>query len=336
MQAMRTNAAPGLSPSVSAPGKLFLAGEYAVLHGSRAAVAAVTVRARAFPDRLEPRPNLLLEASAREAVVLLKEQGIAPMPGIPSIDTSAFRIGRVKAGLGSSAAATVACVAAILARHGLDPAMLRDNILRAAVRAHLAFQHGRGSGADVAASTLGGVLAVRRTTEGEVRASPVAWPAGLPMAVIWSGAEARTTSLIASVEAWRREEPERHDALMAALGTEAAAFLDAVEASRLPDLIASVQGHHRLFRELGESSGAAIVTRALDRLADLARQCRGAAKPSGAGGGDLAVAFFPDPDALGRFLSDVEAEGFLPLQVGIDGHGVIRHRDDRIEEASTP
>ena len=45
------------------------------------------------------------------------------------------------------------------------------------------------------------------------------------------------------------------------------------------------------------------------------RECGGAAKPSGAGGGDIAVAVFPDPDARTFFLDRCTRAGLPPVPV---------------------
>ena len=89
--------------------------------------------------------------------------GSRPVPLPPTeitIDTSAFfdpATGK-KRGLGSSAAATVLLIAALLYLAGVDPLHNRNTLLGVAVRAHRRLQGGRGSGYDIACSTLGGAI----------------------------------------------------------------------------------------------------------------------------------------------------------------------------------
>ena len=52
---------------------------------------------------------------------------------------------------------------------------------------------------------------------------------------------------------------------------------------------------------LGQAAGLPIVTPPFARAAALARELGGAAKPSGAGGGDVGVAFFTDQEAAATF-----------------------------------
>ena len=92
---------------VSAPGKLILAGEYAVLRGGIAVVAAVRRRAvarvvphdpgRVLSPFLDAAARVLESADAADAAALLR--------GSIEVDTSALHDGPTKLGLGSSAAA---------------------------------------------------------------------------------------------------------------------------------------------------------------------------------------------------------------------------------------
>ena len=70
-----------------------------------------------------------------------------------------------------------------------DPAAHRRDILGWALDGHRAVAP-EGSGADVAAATLGGVVRFRR--EAARDAAPVDWPEGLAIDVVWTGSPART------------------------------------------------------------------------------------------------------------------------------------------------
>jgi phosphomevalonate kinase len=78
---------------------------------------------------------------------------------------------RRKLGLGTSAAATVATVGAVLGAHGIpiDRTAYRRQALRLALAAHARAQGGHGSGIDVGASALGGLLEYGRADPSWVR-----------------------------------------------------------------------------------------------------------------------------------------------------------------------
>jgi len=64
--------------------------------------------------------------------------------------------------------------------------------------------------------------------------------------------------------------------------------------------------------QLGVAAQAPIVTDVFKRAADLAKELGGAAKPSGAGGGDIGVAMFATPETARLFaralLDDADPE----------------------------
>ncbi|MEM9057456.1 MAG: hypothetical protein AAGD86_08265 [Pseudomonadota bacterium] len=170
----------------SAPGKLVLTGEYAVLDGAPAVSMAISRRAIV---RVEPASDFCVRApgflsgSVRFAVdadgrlrwlagdpdvrrrLALVDRVVAPLlagrapaPFALRLDTRAFFAadGR-KLGLGSSAALTAALSAALTRHLGL-PAQTPDAFLAAALERHRRVQGGRGSGVDLATSLHGGVI----------------------------------------------------------------------------------------------------------------------------------------------------------------------------------
>ena len=117
----------------TAPGKLFLTGEYVVLGGAPALVLAVDRRARvevtlgagplvvdsvADGTSDEIRDALADElpgGDARAVVAAIRSLGLGRLGGRVSVDSGDFLAGGRKLGLGRSAAALVAAAAACLA-----------------------------------------------------------------------------------------------------------------------------------------------------------------------------------------------------------------------------
>src|SRR5687768_5332192 len=167
---------------LSAPGKLFLAGEYAVLWGGVARIAAVGPRVHAGVRRREdrevrllvqdgalpgtltplgvrwrepPPPPFRFAARAVDATVQAHQRESLgfDLAISPSEEAAPGR----KLGLGGSARAVVlACEATrYVLEAKLDP-------LKLALVAHAQAQGGKGSGGDVAASHAGGLVRYRR------------------------------------------------------------------------------------------------------------------------------------------------------------------------------
>ena len=100
-------------------------------------------------------------------------------------------------------------------------------------------------------------------------------------------------------------------------------FLHAFKQGDLTALIRSVSEHHEALAALGRDSGAPIVDPRLSEIALLAEEEGGAAKGSGAGGGDVAIAFFDEDEAAQSFATRCEAQGYAALNLKLGADGVI-------------
>ncbi|AKF03656.1 Phosphomevalonate kinase [Sandaracinus amylolyticus] len=238
-----------------------------------------------------------------------------------AIDTTALREGSRKLGLGSSAAAAAGTVAAVAAANGLDVSdpSVRARLLPIALDGHRAVAP-EGSGADVAASTLGGFVRVRR--EGEhLDAARIDWPASLHLALVWTGTPARTSDLVAKVKSLASRDATAYQRAITPLREAAATLLAAIERGDARSAIDAAAAHHDAMQLLGETAGAPIVTPELTKAATIARSIGGSAKPSGAGGGDVAIAFLPSESAIAELGDACRIAGLtlLPLRLGDDG-----------------
>jgi phosphomevalonate kinase len=260
---------------VHAPGKLVLIGEYGVLDGGGAVVAAVD---RGVWCRVEPGDGIVAPGDTRFVRAALAG---APPGRYVFGDWNPVDLGGMKPGFGGSAAATVAAVVAarLPARRAYD--------------AHAAVQGG-GSGVDVFASLLGGV---RRFPDGAaVDVCP-------PLAV-WSGTSALTGPRVALYRAWSGRT----------------AFVDASRAlvdAFAGDPVRATREAYALLRTMAADAGVPYDTDAHARIAALAAEVGGAAKPSGAGGGDVAMVMVPDPGARARFVERAAAERFVCIPIAV-------------------
>lgn len=308
-----------------------LAGEYVVLDGARALVAAVDRRAVACwtparnGSRSADRNSAESPPLPPEALLArnLAERRFGTVSPEITLDVSALRSGERKLGLGSSASGAAAVAAAVAAHAGRDVTRpdVRREVLDVALEGHRAVAP-QGSGADVAASVLGGFVRFRSTGDGDVEAAPVPWPADLRARVVWTGTEARTSELVGKVRALEQASPATYRDRMAALRDAAGAFVEAFCAGDAPGVVAATDAHHRAMADLGDAAGAPIVEAGLARVAERARSAGGAAKPSGAGGGDVAIALFADPSSLEAFDEACRRSGTGVLSLGLGAEGV--------------
>jgi phosphomevalonate kinase len=311
------------TPVVEAPGKIFLVGEYAVLDGGVAVLAAVSRYAVAqYVPGIDPQSAVVEEAVGR-SLAAIGEASTALPPGSVMVDTDAFSRGKFKLGLGSSAATAAATVGAMFETAGLSIAGMQREIFSIAEAAHQAAQAGVGSGADVAAAVWGGFIKFVRPSEGSPVIEPIAVPASLRLVVFWTGESANTRELVQSVRSYAQMAPSSYGMLMGSLRTTAERFVNELGAGRATGAVVAAGRYGRQLAELGKAAGVKIVTPVFEQAAALARELGGDAKPSGAGGGDVGVALFATPESATLFARACQPT-LSVLDVSLAHSGVCR------------
>src|SRR5262245_55008161 len=235
-------------------------------------------------------------------------QALPPWRG--TLDSGAFFAAGSKLGLGSSAAALCAWAAAFRSFAEAPPPTASELI-----ELHRAFQGGRGSGLDVAASYAGGVIVYRVPRSGELEIGSVRLPNSVGFAGIFAGRSASTPALVAHYRGWGRERPDQAAAMLASLTRVAEAGCAAARGDDGVALVESIAEYGRALQNLGSAIGAEIVTAEHRRIGEHARRHGVAYKVSGAGGGDLGLACALDLEALAAFGQAVGAEGFEVIDV---------------------
>jgi phosphomevalonate kinase len=309
---------------VTAPGKLVLLGEYAVLDGFPAIVAAVNRRASGqFVPGRAPESELV-DIAVHNAADALGPNRTALPRGSVLVDTSAFSLGGTKMGIGSSAATAAVSVGAVLEMAGLSIAESTDLVFDIALASHRAAQGGLGSGADVAAAVYGGMLHYTRPAAGPAAIRRLPPLVGVEMVVFSTGTPSSTVDCIQAVTAFAKANPETHRQLLPPIADAVSRFEHGLFARETPEIIASIGAAHLGMEMLGQAAGVPIVTPVLGHAALLASEMGGAAKPSGAGGGDVGIAFLPDPEAAAEFRTRARDLGLGILDLFVDPTGISR------------
>lgn len=200
--------------TVSAPGSLMLLGEHAVLHGHRALVCAINRRITVHLTPLEvkelridsglgsyesPLTNLM-EHPALRFVIQAVRQYVEELPSGLSLRIASDFPADI--GFGSSAAVTVAVHAAILDWVRGDPPDDRMVFEQAMETVHKV--QGRGSGADLAASVFGGIVAYNTKPSFEYL------PISIPITAVYCGYKTPTPDVIQKVELFRARAPDKY------------------------------------------------------------------------------------------------------------------------------
>ncbi|MEQ8207635.1 MAG: hypothetical protein RIA65_15785, partial [Woeseia sp.] len=262
--------------AATAPGKVVLGGEYAVLHGAPAIAASVNRRARVSAERIGGACNELtmpgfidgtwrfigkadgapdwLDSPPEPGAFSLFERVLQAVGGMAdrgirlTLDTRAFvdDVSGCKFGLGSSAALSVALAALLTRQHGPE-------LLPAALAAHTAFQGGEGSGVDIACAIHGGVIGYSRDP---AAVEMLSWPEGLHVSLLWSGAPAGTTAKIQQLKAGLRD-PARLASLRS-LCAEASALLVCWRQNNVTELLAQFEVYARALHDFDRDQSLGI------------------------------------------------------------------------------
>lgn len=201
----------------SAPGSLMLLGEHAVLHGRLALVCAVNRRIHVTLTPRSDRKVVLRSNLGRAEMTLDRLRPAKPFRFVAAAITlkknllpSGFNLQirsgfSHRVGLGSSAAVTVATLAVL--SKWIAGRVRRARLLADGVRVIRKVQ-GLGSGADVAASVFGGIVAYRTRplTIRRLRES-------YPLTVVYSGSKKPTVEVVRLVERARRRQPRLFGAI---------------------------------------------------------------------------------------------------------------------------
>ena len=281
-----------------AAGKVILLGEHAVVYGRPALAAGLAmdleaeVTAGAGRLRLESdRPELAADARLARLVAEAAALVGAPADGLVVRVRSELPAG---AGLGSSAALSVAVLRALAAATGC--ALGGDEELALGHRLEAIF-HGHPSGIDPAAAALGGCF---RFVRGEPPAVTPLRPARpLPLVIALGGRARSTGAAVGALRARWEDERERYERLF----DEIAAVVDegarAIEAGDLPALGRAFDRNQELLAALGVS------TPEIELVVDLARRAGAlGAKLTGGGAGGAVITLAPEAERVAAGLRE--------------------------------
>jgi mevalonate kinase len=293
--------------AASAPGKLILFGEHAVVFGEPALSTAITLRAEVYT---RPHKEWLADGASldeprfryvKACVQKAKAEGPLWIEIRSMVPTGA--------GLGSSAAVTVATLGALRAEGSLDPQAIAQDAFEVEHEVQ-----GRASPIDTStASAGGGILVLRERKEGllwSIERDHRRWflhRTDLPpldFVIGNTGISAATGPLVAKVKERVDREPRAAEAIRE-IGVLA---LDGLRALRRKDLEAAgrlMDQDHALLTQLGVGHPA------LDRLIEAARPSSYGAKLPGAGGGGSMVALTDRPGPTAEAIRAAGGKAFI-------------------------
>ena len=241
-----------------------------------------------------------------------------------TITTDAFYSEKLKTklGFGSSAALTVSLVRALFAfsgtRHFNEE--IQNKIFRLSMAAHHHAQSNLGSGIDIAASAFGGVLEYKVALN--IRAEQLApktvstWDEMKPL-VVWSGDSESTRKMVAGVSKLKKSKPDMYKKVIGKLIDTSQLGCQAYSERSKDKFLSAVKEYYHLMNELGEKSSMPIISNVHREIATIVETKGGVYKPSGAGSGDIGVAFANDDRQQEAIKLQLKEAGFSCIDIQI-------------------
>jgi mevalonate kinase len=309
--------------AASAPGKVILFGEHAVVSGTPALGSAIDLRVRVIVTDLPGKmvvevDDLSIEGFSVDLVTgLVSSSAALTAVRYVSAVLKEFEAGDLRvriesdippaAGLGSSAAIVVASLAALNQHLGLG--LSQDEIAMQSHRIEKTVQDGLGSSMDTALATYGGYLLV---SDG---VTPISLPE-MEMVVGYTKKAHNTRAEVQKVQSLYKRYPDMVGPIFQAIGAISSRAVPLIKEQRLEELGVLMNVNHGLLEALG------VGTRELCELVYAARGAGGAfgAKITGAGGGGCIIALSSPGNqaALITALSQACGSAFL-VRTGCDG-----------------
>lgn len=310
--------------TVSAPGKLHLSGEHAVVYGNPAVVVSTSLRTtvtlEAGSDTGTQSAALRSSDKFIDAILKIFEKQYATV--IPDDLTitisSSIPVG---SGMGSSAALAVAIIGACMTF--FDKPWDTKRINELAYQAEK-FMHGNPSGGDPAIVTHGGILWYRKELDflKTFWLLPFKIPSAFaPYVLINTGRSETTGELIRAVAEMRKKNNELFTMKLDAIEQTSKSMVQAIHDEKEADFNHSIKQNEQLLEELGIVSSSAHAL-----IADV-ESVGGVAKISGAGGiktgSGVVIAIHTKPQEM---MALAKKYAYPAFQVVLGGDGVRKEQ----------
>jgi len=298
-----------LSVHISAPGKLLLLGDHAVVYGHPCIVTAINKRIEVSIEKAQAM-HISTPGNGSHEFIHEAIQTASSLWDLPkNFFLAVYSPFSGKYGFGSSSAVTVATLKALA--EFANVSVTNRELFEHALRVVLKIQ-GVGSGFDVAAACFGNTIFYKN--KGEILDAIPHRPYNL--IVGYTGTKANTVEIVKEVIRKREKYPEEIDKLFHAIGELVVEAKQYMIEGDYKTLGALMDANQEYLRDLGVSS------QTLERLISAAKQAGAwGAKLSGAGKGDCMIAIVSDEKKQAVRMA-IEAAGGEVVDVLPDEQGV--------------
>ena len=325
---------------VSIPGKIVISGEYAVLDGAPAIVSTLkqkvnitiqksdkkhniyttSVLQGVFPFTMDDDANVLwFEADPGVFGLLLQHALKILKPKLKeniwiAVDSSEFfRTAKdgtaIKLGIGSSAAVSVGITQALSQYQAIRSSP--ENLLSQANSIHQGLQGKQGSGIDVACCFADqGVIECTKDSVKNHTWSILNWPNGLHLKALTTSQYGSTNRLVANYQRASNLYPKEFKSALDQFLEITQSLSNAWKSEDVDLIIDLLRAYDVHIKKLDKIGGIGIYTQVHADIQNIASTHNVFYKPSGAGGGDIGLAFSSSLDALSDFSDAIGTDAW--------------------------
>jgi len=342
-----------LTVTTSTPGKLILLGEYAVLEGSPAIVAAVNKYAKITIDEspdtyfyldalnigfenlpffIETDDSLKFKSKLKDDEINLlslfskifsyiikyyKSQNIIPQPCKIKIDTSDFYFenSKYKLGLGSSAAISVGLIESICKFNNLN-FKNKNDLFQIALNSHFEAQGKIGSGIDIAASTNKG-LGIFQKSANNYSYKHIQLPNDLYIIPVWTGASTSTSEFVSKTNKFKKNDSTGFNLIINEMKKNAEQGCAYIINNNSANFLDTVHKYYELMKKLGNNAEIPIISAVHEDIFKMINKCGGFYKPSGAGGSDIGIAITNKQQVQKNIIGELNKSPYKYIKLDI-------------------
>ncbi len=246
------------------------------------------------------------------------------------IDTRQFYFNESqKLGLGSSASVIVAIILALAKFYHVDEDLFvnEGDLFGFCQKIHKIAQGNRGSGIDVASSVFGGIVEYLMPKANHDMSAKfrvyTSMPLGLFMVPIWTGVSSSTRNLLKKVDVFRSENPVEFELIMEKMTNLSNNGCRAFKNSDVNTFLNIVYEFYHVLLKFTQRSGVPVISEIHKNIADIVYDAGGIYKPSGAGEGDLGIAFCDSLDKLYFIKDSLSKNQIHTLDLEISTSGIL-------------
>ena len=318
----------------TAPGKVFLSGEYLALEGGSAIILSTKQRSRVSIEDHKKPYNLFYSSALDQYFefsvndhfevdwvendpqsfglfisLAICELKIKPSKALISIDTNEFYSSGKKIGLGSSASIAAAIINVLDEYFNLQ--LSESAKIQKAVNIHGLSQDNFGSGLDVIASCAdSGVVECNLKMANEHKWRSLKWPSDLYIKGVITSDQSSTKMMIEKYNRGKDSNQIFFNKLYSEINHLLNQISTAWDTQNSATIIELMQTYNTFINQLNEKFNLGIFSDEHKRLIELARSADIFYKPSGAGGGDLGLVITNSEKKLTHFLSVLSDSNF--------------------------